>query len=80
MLSEHGHKHTRMRTKPLRRGPGDHLDNDKEALEDSAIVLSISILFIGNLCPSAKGYQQKDPDLKQTRTERTLAESRVVLI
>ena len=38
------------------------------------------ILFISNLRPFSKGVPKKDPNLKQIRTERTLAESRVVLI
>ena len=42
--------------------------------------LNIYILFIGTPRPFSKGVPKKHPNLKQIRTERTLAESRAVLI
>ena len=75
------HKDTRIRKKPLCLGLWGHRDNNKQSLEDSAIVPSTDtyVLFIRSPHLFPKGAPEQKPNLKQIRTERTLAEGRVVL-
>ena len=58
-----------------------HLAQEQEgSRRQSHRAPSIYILRISNLRPFSKGVPKENPNPKQTRTERTLAESRFVLI
>ena len=79
--STHGCKDKWIRTKPLRRGLGGSPRQEQEGSRwQSHRGPNILILFIRTLRPFSEGLPKQDPNPREIRTERTLAESRVVLI
>ena len=65
---------------PSSRSGGSPRQEQEGSGQQSHRVPYIFILFVSTLCPFSEGVPKQDPNPKQIRTERALAESRVVLI